>query len=1401
MANSSSPSPLLTGDDVVLTNAARRTSSSTMSRPQTQGQLLEIPSRASSSSHQKNASSSPTVSPSLSSSPHQFHRIFTEFSPSIESILNIAKSDQSTDTKLSRLAKAILRCSEFGDTDFLTWFLQTRSSSDTASNTSSSSSVAQLFAQLDLRSIRDNDHEAGSSDSIGMGPVTLAASAGHVDTVRVLVEYGADIDERDGAGWTPLMWAINSSNLALVSYLVKRGADVEARSHQGTSCEDFIVSVAPNDNNTSSSGQSSYDPSSPWSTDHEHIADIIFDQLQIVAARAPPSSSSLTPTTTPFLGFSSPSPSSSSNSFSRPSTPLHHSRSASLANHLLSSPAISTSSPSPSLRTHSRTLSHQASSGHLTTSSTSRRLVGKNERAYRQEADLKAREVAQGRRKALLDIAVLLNVKYAHLVGYAPEKDPDDQDSSGNNTGWAVKMGKNPANRRRGLARKKAKYSTHATSASSDLSPGCGALEVGADPLSNDFRFDVVLPHQMLVLGQDDVEPFLESLITKSHPIRAPWTQRAEPANAIFLALRFAAQFGDEDLLINLLYGTLERIEEDVKVNEGSMTHLAYWLFNLTLLLHYAVRDTTVSTFPKMEDEYLPYVADLINETYVTVIRDIERRVNKVLEPAMLEHEAITGMEEVRFEGEWTFMKTLKGSVKSNFANGSTGSSGGSGGQSRKPLSQIFAWKDHHEPASPAPGSSSPYGMGTKNGQGTSPRPSGDTKGFSPPKNVDLKEASYDATAAELLQTPCPRTITSLLTSALHVLQLYEINPSTIIQAFSQVFFWIGSELFNKVLNNKRYLCRSKAMQLRLNISALEDWAQSNALPLSIVNTHLSPLNQLISWLACQSSLLEFDSLIATMQGLRNLNPLQMRKAVRDYRYEINETRMSVECLQYLEQFQIDWIRNQERLLEVKEEEEARKELEIMKREISRQDQEKQMEMGLGLHDLSIDSSHSASTAAPTDGKTPRMENGPQLGDNANNTLKSASGGASHHHRSGTATENGPTPDSRSPSPSDDMTSDDDLNGSFAADTGDSSLQMGQDADDSMRKYSLPVEYDDDGSPVQQALAAQSAIDSLFLPGGSMNDYSPPLAPEPSNDLPILKRDALLSSVMLPFALPSRVDALIVSPGDAFGFGRGHFTGTGTASLRQARDNAGSTSANPLLNASSRTASPSPSVSLSNSSSYYPRSVEDDAQSKTSGLSTTSTTSTTTSNLFASGKGFAAGGYWQPVPILGQESFEKIAKIMHFVQLRRESISQRRQQYLAAKHSVTGASASASASRRPSGITATNSPSLMVHSPSDETILQAGQYPHLSSTLNTSTTSSVHHHLSNTSPRMPASPGSKNTSPRIPSPALRPASPTKQLPDRKVSGFSTRPPALNLPDYSSTHRSPILDQEEQEEEQ
>jgi ankyrin repeat protein len=60
----------------------------------------------------------------------------------------------------------------------------------------------------------------------GLTPLILAAREGDLESAKLLVEAGADVNETSNASWSPLLMATNNRNYMLGKYLVERGADV-----------------------------------------------------------------------------------------------------------------------------------------------------------------------------------------------------------------------------------------------------------------------------------------------------------------------------------------------------------------------------------------------------------------------------------------------------------------------------------------------------------------------------------------------------------------------------------------------------------------------------------------------------------------------------------------------------------------------------------------------------------------------------------------------------------------------------------------------------------------------------------------------------------------------------------------------------------------------------------------------------------------------------------------------------------------------------------------------------------------------------------------------------------------------------------------------------------------------
>ena len=57
----------------------------------------------------------------------------------------------------------------------------------------------------------------------------IAATHGRLDIVRLLLKYGADVQEKDGFGETALMIATRANDIEIVHLLLKNGATVEQR--------------------------------------------------------------------------------------------------------------------------------------------------------------------------------------------------------------------------------------------------------------------------------------------------------------------------------------------------------------------------------------------------------------------------------------------------------------------------------------------------------------------------------------------------------------------------------------------------------------------------------------------------------------------------------------------------------------------------------------------------------------------------------------------------------------------------------------------------------------------------------------------------------------------------------------------------------------------------------------------------------------------------------------------------------------------------------------------------------------------------------------------------------------------------------------------------------------------
>ncbi|KAF1983545.1 DIL and ankyrin domain-containing protein [Aulographum hederae CBS 113979] len=357
-----------------------------------------------------------------------------------------------------------------------------------------------------------------------------------------------------------------------------------------------------------------------------------------------------------------------------------------------------------------------------------------------------------------------------------------------------------------------------------------------------EFVWDRCLNDQMFVFQETELGRILDIIITNMTPQRSP-SQKPVPANILFLSARYAHYHATNMLLESLLHTAIDKINLVIEKNQWDMTILAFWMSNCTLLLHYLKKDPGLFAATQ---EFQAYIADTANEIFILILRDAERRMDKVLDGAVLDHVSIPGFEDITFQHEWKIFKT-KPKVKA-------------------------------------------------------------------PEPIEKR---YRPPSPKRRAQPSPRQITSLLASTLFVLDLYDIHSVITTQILSQLFYWLGAEIFNRIMNSQKYLARTKAMQIRMNLSTLEDWARlNNRTPehyengsmtstgentVDAARRHFAPVAQLLSWLQCFSSLGDdFTALIDTLQQLPRMKPKQLIHVVKYYRPEVGEKGLPKSAMQYL---------------------------------------------------------------------------------------------------------------------------------------------------------------------------------------------------------------------------------------------------------------------------------------------------------------------------------------------------------------------------------------------------------------------------------------------------------------------------------------------------------------------
>ncbi|KAI0221102.1 hypothetical protein L0F63_003729 [Massospora cicadina] len=361
--------------------------------------------------------------------------------------------------------------------------------------------------------------------------------------------------------------------------------------------------------------------------------------------------------------------------------------------------------------------------------------------------------------------------------------------------------------------------------------------------LTNDqFVWDQCLPDQMFVFSSQHIPHIIGTVVTTMVPTHAK-DQSSVPANVLFLCSRFAFYFSTPGLLEDLLKGGLKAISDCVKAHHSEVKYLAFWLANCSQLLYYLKKDAGLVGATV---EFQLSLAELIHEIYQLLVRDTQARLGSELESAILDCDSIPGLsDETKFKEKRRSFFSFGQDEDANL---------GSGRSSLR-------------------------------------------------KRLSLRRRPTNSPSLTRKRHANPDLITDIFTQILAVLQRYRVHPILIHHILNQLVYYITSELFNRILDTRKYCSRTRAMQIRMNVTALEDWIRRHSMSPLVFNltSHFKPLLHLLQLLQCFSAHRSLGEFLETLQTLDTLTPLQIQLVAETYRYENDEEQVPDDIVAHIQ--------------------------------------------------------------------------------------------------------------------------------------------------------------------------------------------------------------------------------------------------------------------------------------------------------------------------------------------------------------------------------------------------------------------------------------------------------------------------------------------------------------------
>lgn len=416
---------------------------------------------------------------------------------------------------------------------------------------------------------------------------------------------------------------------------------------------------------------------------------------------------------------------------------------------------------------------------------------------------------------------------------------------------------------------------------------------------SDDFDFDKLVKDQYFEFEDFDVPQILDLLVSlpKKYPHITTY-----PAGLLFQCIRYADHKMESPSLVDsLVHLSITRIisnlSSDLVPSEettGDIVVQSYWFSSISFLYYYLCRD---EGFFKRNPKCLQDLVNGMHSLMVELILSIHTRLMPLIEPTLLSYTTIEDVKQTMYKRDWNIFKKKRPGKHRNADD--------------------------------------------------------KTKGV-PFYDDEMLKHLYPPSLKEQMKLS-PMKLVQIFGALAYVLELHQIHPLLRQQFLSTAISWFSTTLFNRLMSEKKkkYLSRARAIQIKLNLSSLENWIKNNDLlppkpvliddfmwqrfPFTLVKDlgdidlanppirnvatykpvdtdgnnsfiydptnslfyyqslhriaqlHLAPVNQLLQWLQVATSLENEESLDETSGLLSSLTPLQLLKSMERYNYEVDE--------------------------------------------------------------------------------------------------------------------------------------------------------------------------------------------------------------------------------------------------------------------------------------------------------------------------------------------------------------------------------------------------------------------------------------------------------------------------------------------------------------------------------